>query len=133
MNRLPNTISLPNVFSVDTGKSLYSVGYKSINQSIKYLLMTTKGELLGDPLFGTSLRSLLYEYNNTVLETLVKEEIVYSVGTYESRVEMTTNDIDIVRDGNTLHINIRYTIIKTGSSEEIQLRMLGEDIIVTRG
>ena len=43
--------------------------------NIKNLLLTNKGERLGNPTFGTNLLSLAFSQENTDLESRVEEEI----------------------------------------------------------
>ena len=43
--------------------------------NIKSLLLTNKGERLGNPTFGTNLLSLVFSQENTDLESRVEEEI----------------------------------------------------------
>ena len=43
--------------------------------NIKNLLLTNKGERLGNPTFGTNLLSLVFSQENTDLEARVEEEI----------------------------------------------------------
>ena len=48
--------------------------------NIKNLLLTNKGERLGNPTFGTNLLSLVFSQENTDLESRVEEEIRAAMG-----------------------------------------------------
>ena len=50
--------------------------------NIKNLLLTNKGERLGNPNFGTNLISLVFSQENTDLESRVEEEIRASMSEF---------------------------------------------------
>ena len=50
--------------------------------NIKNLLLTNKGERLGNPTFGTNLLSVVFTQENTDLESRVEEEIRAAMGEF---------------------------------------------------
>ena len=50
--------------------------------NIKNLLLTQKGERLGNPTFGSNLRSVLFEQENTDIESKIEEEIRGAIGEF---------------------------------------------------
>ena len=50
--------------------------------NIKNLLLTQKGERLGNPTFGCNLRSVLFEQENTDIESKIEEEIRGAMGEF---------------------------------------------------
>jgi len=96
----------------------------SINQSIKNILLTNRGEVFFDPLFGSGIRQLLFEKMNSITEILLKNEIIYSLENYEPRIKI--NNIDITSDieALTYHVSIDYIILKlnTVGSVDVILR-----------
>jgi phage baseplate assembly protein W len=61
---------------------------KAIDQSIKNILLTNKGEKPFDPDFGADLRKLLFELNTTVSEPLFRDTIREAIVEYEPRVRV---------------------------------------------
>ncbi len=99
----------------------------SINQSIKNILLTNRGEVFFDPLFGSGIRQLLFEKMNIITETLLKDEITYSIENYEPRVEINNITIDPDYDNLTYSVSIDYIIVKlnTLGTVDISLQLQG--------
>lgn len=122
-----NTIRCPNCFSVSTGKTVLISDIESINNCIGLLLRTSRGELVGDPMFGTNLMKLMYEPNDYILQDSVKSEIVNAIDKYENRVYITEQDISVVSEDTIVYITLSYYIKKTGEIGTFQLSLLRED------
>jgi len=104
-----NSIKHPKEFNIDTGKTDLIKNIESVNQSIGLILLTSKGELYGDPEFGCNLRYLLFEIKNSALEIELKEDIVNALSRYEPRIIVTGDDISIEStDHITYSIKINY-------------------------
>ncbi len=79
--------------------------------NIKTLLLTNKGERLGNPTFGTNLLSLVFSQENTDLESRVEEEIRASMGEFLpfiNIVSIETNFSDTNR--NVANVNLSFTL-----------------------
>jgi len=57
-----------------------------IRSDLLVLLMTNPGERVMLPDFGTPLRSLVFEPNDSVIETQAREMIINSISTWEKRI-----------------------------------------------
>lgn len=121
-----NNIKFPYIFSLATGKTQLVDEDASIRQSISLILLTNKGELLGDPNYGSRIRELVYDYNNDSMPELVISDILANVLVYEKRINMTAEDIHVTYEDTKVYISISYTIKKTGK------RSL-TDIVILRG
>lgn len=121
-----NNIKFPYIFSLSTGKTQLVDEDESIKQSIALIILTSKGELLGDPNYGSRIRELVYNHNNDSIPELVIEDILVNVSVYEKRIDITQQDISVTYEDNKVNISISYTIKKTGK------RSL-TDIVVLRG
>lgn len=110
MSVFTSSITHPNEFSVITGKTQLIKEIPSIEQSIRLLLTTAKGELFGDPAFGCNLYSYLFEYEGKVLNQLIKDDIVETLTRQDSRVSVSEEDIDIVEEDRFLRITVRYKV-----------------------
>ena len=97
--------------------------YISINQSIKNILFTNRGEVPFDPLFGSGLMGLLFEKMSPVTEILIKNEIIFAIKNYEPRVQI--NNIEMIPnyDGLIYEIDIEYVILKLNSTGSVQLSL----------
>ena len=84
----------------------------SINQSIKNILLTNRGEVFFDPLFGSGIRQLLFEKMDIVTEYLLEQEINYAIENYEPRIKINNIDIESNYDTLVYSVSIEYIIIK---------------------
>jgi len=94
---------------------------ESISQSLKNILMTSPGEMLGDPFFGCRLKEFLFELDYN-LRDLIRDEIARAIITYEPRV--TIQDISINsndNEANKLYIVLKVTINATFEELDIAL------------
>ena len=83
------------------------------------LLLTNKGERLGNPTFGTNLRSLVFTQENTDLESRVEEEIRAAMGEFLPFVSITnieTNFSD--RNMSTAIVSLRFALNIDLTAEE---------------
>jgi hypothetical protein len=93
----------------------------SISQSIKNILMTSPGEILGDPFFGCRLNEFLFELDYNLTD-LIRDEIARAIIIYEPRV--TIQDISFERktlEPNKLFIVLKILINSTFEELSIQL------------
>jgi len=77
-----------------------------IKESITRILMTTPGERVGRPQFGSNLRKLLFESQADIYINDVKRMIESALNRYEPRVNL--QDIIITADGNNLYIKLQF-------------------------
>lgn len=114
------SIKYPTTFNLTSGSTDLDDLTTSINRCIALILTTGKGELLGDPEFGSRLYELLFNQYSETLETEIKREIVDSISRFESRVSINENSVKIDRaentDRNEFLITISYTIYGTNKS-----------------
>ena len=106
---MSNTISFPKMFNKTDYKMKTDVSYslESINESLKSLLSTTKGELLGDPLYGSTLKELLFELKTTKNMFIIKRTIVEDILKYVKGISTNESMIKIYSNPN----NNKYKII----------------------
>ena len=79
--------------------------------NIKTLLLTNKGERLGNPTFGTNLLSLVFSQENTDLESRVEEEIRASMSEFLpfiNIVSIETNFSDTNK--NVSNVTLEFTL-----------------------
>lgn len=120
-----STISFPEIFNKITSRGQVSEGTTSINQMLRLLLLTSRGELIGDPMFGSDLVKHVYDYNDAIMNDIIKKDIVMAVSEYMSNlIKVEYKDISIVNEGKKAIITIRYYINKADSISTYKLVML---------
>lgn len=125
---LENTVSFPRIFSTITGKSTFSVGTTSINESLETLLLTSKGELLGDPEFGTHILKYIHEYDDNIVNDFLTTDIVRAIATYMSKlIIVSEEDVSIFSNEENIYIRIQYYINKTDSIGTYELVILNKE------
>jgi len=119
-----NMISFPKMFNINNGKlsTQYLYDVDSINQSLKSIFYCNKGELLGDPSYGTNIIKSVFELKTNKTLSEVKEIIIETIKTYVPTINVNLSDIIIYDNANTgaYKINITYTIKKFGITGEFE-------------
>lgn len=100
-----NTIKFPDM--LNNNKANIVDGIEATAQNLKYLLLSNKLTLLGDPYFGANLQKLLYENNNVVLRDLVVDEIYTTISTFMPQIRVLRKNINVDSDGNKITVDIK--------------------------
>lgn len=100
------SISYPKMFVTKTKTGL-AQDYDATLQNLKLLLFSEKGELFGDPYFGTGLKRFLYDQNDMILEDILIDEIYTAIATFMPQIRISRKDITITTDGTTVLCEIR--------------------------
>ena len=88
-----------------------------IAESITRILMTTPGERVGRPDFGSNLRKLLFESTQDIYLQDLKRMIESAIGKYEPRVDL--QDIVINADGNRIFIKLMFNEVGNPLNENL--------------
>ena len=73
-----------------------------LESNIRLIILTSFGERLMDPSFGTGVRRTIFEPDTRLVETVLKEEISMAIARYEPRVNVESlkvtrlNDRDVI-------------------------------------
>lgn len=121
-----NSIKHPECFNIISGRTNIAEYHESIQESIRLLLLTNKGELLGDPQYGTNLIKHIHEPNTMILQDLLSDDISRVISKYEKRIRVNPNDITFIKENKKLYINIMYTVIRTNEVDTFTLELLKE-------
>ena len=108
----------PNTFSLSQGKTLLADEIESINQSIRLILSTSKGELFGDPTFGSRLKEMFYDYISDSMNQELKHMISEELNDQEPRIIVSPDSIQVASEGKTVKISITYDLKYTDISSE---------------
>lgn len=116
------SFAFPNMVSDVTRQMKLISNKEAIETSLKSLLSTSKGELLGDPLYGTNILKYVYHTNDVILADIIRTEICTAVSKYEKRITVNENDISIIRNENDINIVVGYQINSTGYDGYVDIR-----------
>lgn len=88
---LPRDDGLPNkaTWMFDTGSDL-----QLLQSNLRMLLLTSKGERIMQPSYGTNLRRILFELNVASIETIIQQEIAQAINLFEPRVTITSLQVE---------------------------------------
>jgi phage baseplate assembly protein W len=110
----------PGVFN-----SIYSTR-EQIKFNIVNLVLTSKGERIENPNFGTTLRSQLFGQMTEDTLNNVREDIINSVGVYVPEVSIQNIELLIEpnESSNTLLVKIAYVILISGDTDNITVNFV---------
>ena len=120
-----NTISFPRMFDVNNNKLSTNLSYNitSINESLTSLMLTSPGELLGDPAYGCGIKDKLFDikFNTNVNE--LKSIIVNAVTKYLPQIKVNHNLIKIYHNpnDNKYKIVIGYQLKTSAENQTYEL------------
>lgn len=81
---------------------------KSIIQSLKNLLLTSKEEILMEPEIDGGIGNLLFETKDPLLNHRIKTRIEEVIKTYEPRIELKEINIKNTNNPHEIHIQLVY-------------------------
>ena len=83
----------------------------AIARAVRNIVLTTPGEKLFDPDFGSSVSEILFENVDDITAVSIRDEIRSSLSNYEPRVELIDVNVDPNFDENQFDVLITYRII----------------------
>ena len=91
-----------------------------IDEAIRIILNTAKGERHMRPQFGCGIHDLVFAPNNATTIGLVNNYVKEAIGWWEPRVDVVKVDVTSdSQDGNMLLINIFYTVRATNDERNL--------------
>ena len=93
----------------------------SINQSIKNILFTVRGEVPFDPLFGSGIHHLLFEKMSPITEQLLKDEIRTALENHEPRIVINNVELFPDYDNNLYELDLEYKVVYLDIIETIEI------------
>ena len=76
--------------------------------------------------FGCDLDTQVFEPNEPVTHNLLKYQIVEALKTFEKRIAVEREDIDIIAQGEKIFANIHFTVISYQSEHDVTVVLGGE-------
>lgn len=98
------SIAFPKMFNNASTNVLED--HDATESNLKLLLLSEKNELLGDPYFGVQLRKYLYEQNNSVMDTMLIDDIYTAIALFMPQLIVRRQDITLTHQGTELWCSI---------------------------
>ena len=98
------SIEFPKMFN--SGSTRLVKDTSATLQNIKLLLETCKGELLGDPYFGSRIKRYIYEQNNIILRDIIIDDLLVCLQTFIPQIAVTRKDIILESTGVDIYATI---------------------------
>lgn len=130
---MPSAIAFPKMFNVSSGRTNIVYNDTMCRQCMKSVCLSNVGELLGDPLFGSELKSLIFEINNPLLTELAKQKLAEAITKYVRNVTVNSSDISFSVDSTKTKISmtIFYRSKMTGQSDMLEIKVLSDGSVTT--
>ena len=85
------------------------------------LLITSKGERVMSPTYGTNIKRILFELNLASVETILQQEIAQAVAVWEPRVVLQF--LEVTRDTNKRNVSVRATFLSRQNSKPLDVTL----------
>ena len=109
-----------------------SMDHAHIHESILQILGTRPGERFMNPEFGSRLKDLVFEPNDSVLKGLIRHYVIDAIERWEKRVyvtDVTFDDSPETVDANTIPVRISYRVIDTQVSGNLVWPFCREELV----
>ena len=104
-------VSMSFKFNPLSGDLIALKNENAIARAVRNIVLTTPGEKLFDPDFGSSVGEILFENVDDITAVSIKDEIRSSLTNYEPRVELIDVEVEPNFDENQFDVLITYRII----------------------
>lgn len=92
-----------------------------VKQSIQQIILTSPGERVMRPDFGSNAYAFVFENNDEILEELIRTEVIGAVGKYEPRaiIQAVTTE----RDGSSIIVTVKFIVALTGEQAIVSVSL----------
>ena len=104
-------VSMSFKFNPLSGDLIALKNENAIARSVRNIVLTTPGEKIHDPDFGSNISDILFENVDEVSAINIKEEIQNSLKNYEPRIVLEEILVDPDYDMNQFDVTITYRIV----------------------
>ncbi len=110
---------------------MFAQAFSSFEQAktnLRNLLLTSKGERIQQPNFGTGLKSLLFEQNTDLLAENIQKVITSSVSFWLPYINIDEIDVkmtDAMKDNNRAEVSVQFTVGNQIDLQEITFTVRG--------
>ena len=100
------SIAFPNMFTRTSTN--FVTDKEATFQNLKYLILSEKGELFGDPFYGVGLKQYLFDQNDTIIKDLVLDDMYTAIATFMPQLRINRNDLKLrTGDKGEIFVDIR--------------------------
>lgn len=118
------SINFPKIFSGT--RTLLKDDSSAILQNIHLVLETCKGELIGDPEFGSKLKKYMYEQNNYILRDIIIDDLLVCLQHYIPQIGLNRKGITLESKGESIIATINCINRLDGTSNLYQISLTEE-------
>lgn len=109
------SFAFPEMFNIDTGKTMLVTGLKATNSNIGLLLRTSVYEMFGDPAMGSKLLEYLFAPNADLIRDMIVDHLRNVLEKQQTDIEVTYINLEYEENKEeTIHIKIDYIDKSTG-------------------
>lgn len=121
------SINFPNMFN-GAGTKLIK-DHDATMSNLRLLLASQRTSLLGDPYFGTKLKSYLYNQKGALLADIIIDDIYTAINTFMPQLVVKRNDIviDFNVDNMTADIHITALNKQNYTINTYDMNLIGEE------
>ena len=84
---------------------------RAITRSVRNLVQTIPGEKFFNPILGSEVRGLLFDFVDVASSDSIEEEILTTISNFESRVNNVQVQVDPRPDRNNFDVTVYFDII----------------------
>ena len=100
------SIAFPNMFTRTSTN--FVTDKEATFQNLRYLILSEKGELFGDPFYGVGLKKYLFDQNDTIIKDLVLDDMYTAIATFMPQLRINRNDLKLrTGDKGEIFVDIR--------------------------
>ena len=104
-------VSMSFKFNPLSGDLISLKNENAIARAVRNIVLTTPGEKLFDPDFGSSVNEILFENVDEITAVSIQDEIRNCFNNYEPRVRLLSVQANADPDNNSFDVIIQYQII----------------------
>ena len=104
-------VSMSFKFNPLSGDLITLKNENAIARAVRNIVLTTPGEKLFDPDFGSSVSEILFENVDEITAVSIQDEIRNCLNNYEPRVDLVDVNVDPNFDENQFDVKITYRIV----------------------
>ena len=104
-------LSMSFKFNPFSGDLIALKNENAIARAVRNIVLTTPGEKLFDPDFGSSVGEILFENVDDITAVSIQDEIRNCLNNYEPRVDLVDVNVDPNFDENQFDVKITYRIV----------------------
>jgi phage baseplate assembly protein W len=120
--------SYPPSFDRDAGSVAMVADEQDIEESLRILFGTQRGERLFHPKYGLDVNDLLFEAMSTTMRTLLEDRVKIGILVYEPRIEPLAVTVHSQEPASgELHIELDYRVRATNSRDNLVIPLYRSD------